>query len=87
MLSWFYKGGFSGTSFVCDKWLPQSHRPARVALNRQGGSVEPPESFAHQDKPGALSPCGAERKAGSRTSATLVLQKVSAKKMAVAIFS
>ena len=42
MLSWFYKGGFSGTLFVWEKVLPQSHRAgvnARSALNRQGGNI------------------------------------------------
>ena len=35
-------GRLSGYRFVCDKWLSQSRSPARAALNRQGGSVEPP---------------------------------------------
>jgi len=33
------KGGFSGTSFVWEKWLPQSHRGQAPALNRQGGNI------------------------------------------------
>ena len=44
--------------------------PLVPALPQQGGSVEPPESFAYQDEPGTLSPCGAERTAESRTCAT-----------------
>ena len=46
------------------QWLV-SHR-----THQQGGVVTPPESFAYQDKPGTLSPCGAERKTGSKTCAT-----------------
>ena len=38
-------GRLSGYRFVCDKWLPQSRSPSRAALNRQGGSVEPPGTF------------------------------------------
>ena len=29
MLNWFYSGGFSGTIFVWEKWLPQSPRRQR----------------------------------------------------------
>ena len=43
MLSWSYKGGFFGNYLCVGKILPQSRSPARAALNRQGGSVEPPE--------------------------------------------
>lgn len=88
MLSWSYNGGFFG-NYLCMGQMVASvaQAPLVPALPQQGGSVEPPESFAHQAEPGALSPCGAERKAESRTCATLGLQKVSAKKMAVAIFS
>ena len=46
------------------QWLV-SHR-----TRQQGGVVTPSESFAYQDKPGTLSPCGAERKTGSKTCAT-----------------
>lgn len=60
---------FLGTIFVYEscflaQWLV-SHR-----TRQQGGVVTPPESFAYQDKPGTLSPCGAERRAESRTCAT-----------------
>lgn len=42
LLSWPYNGGFSGTIFVWEKVLPQSHRAgtsATPALNRQGGNI------------------------------------------------
>ena len=52
-------------SCLLAQWLV-SHR-----TRQQGGSVEPPWSFAYQAEPGTLSPCGAERIAGSRTCATL----------------
>ena len=39
MLRASLKGGFLGTSFVWEKWLPQSHRGQAPALNRQGGNV------------------------------------------------
>ena len=39
MLTSSVKGGFSGTSFVWEKWLPQSHRGQAPALNRQGGNI------------------------------------------------
>lgn len=39
MLRASLKGGFSGTSFVWEKWLPQSHRGQAPALNRQGGNI------------------------------------------------
>lgn len=42
MLSASLNGGFSGTSFVCVKLLPQSCKVCALALNRHGGSVEPP---------------------------------------------
>ena len=48
MLSWSYKGGFLGTIFVWEKWLPQSHRAgtsATPALNRQGGNVRVAASY------------------------------------------
>ena len=61
--------------------------PLVPALPQQGGSVEPPESFAYQDKPGTLSPYGADRKAESRTCAISSSSEVYAKKMAGAIFS
>ena len=58
-----------GTIFVYEscllvQWLI-SHR-----TRQQGGVVTPPESFAHPDEPGVLSPCGADRTADSRTCAT-----------------
>ena len=40
-------GRLLGYRFVCDKCLPQSRSPARAALNRQGGSVEPPGTFGN----------------------------------------
>ena len=75
-----------GTIFVYEscflaQWLV-SHR-----TRQQGGVVTPPESFAYQDKPGTLSPYGAERKAESKTCATSSSSEGYAKKMAVAIFS
>jgi len=71
MLSWSYNGGFFG-NYLCMGQMVASvaQAPLVPALHQQGGVVTPPESFAHQDEPGALSPCGAERKAESRTCAT-----------------
>lgn len=45
MLSSSLKGGFSGISFVWEKWLPQSHRGQAPALNRQGGNVRVAASY------------------------------------------
>ena len=46
MLSSSLKGGFSGISFVWEKWLPQSHRGQAPALNRQGGNVRVAASYS-----------------------------------------
>ena len=71
MLSWSYNGGFFGNYLCMGQMIASvAQAPLVPALPQQGGSVEPPESFAYQDKPGTLSPYGTERKAGSRTCAT-----------------
>lgn len=72
MLSWSYKVGFLGTIFVYEscflaQWLV-SHR-----TRQQGGVVTPPESFAYQDKPGTLSPCGAEKQKAGRAPPRVLL--------------
>ena len=74
MLNWSYNGGFF-ENYLCVGQMVASvaQAPLVPALHQQGGSVEPPESFAHQDEPGALSPCGAERKTGSKTGRKKVL--------------
>ena len=46
MLRASLKGGFSGTSFVWEKWLPQSHRGQAPALNRQGGNIRVAASYS-----------------------------------------
>ena len=88
MLSFPFTCGFFG-NYLCIGQIVASvaQAPLVPALHQQGGSVEPPESFAYQDKPGTLSPCGADSRAGIKTCTTFILQDVFAKKMAVAIFS
>ena len=88
MLSWSYNGGFFG-NYLCMGQMVASvaQAPLVPALPQQGGSVEPPESFAYLASQVRSLLVAQKEKQKAALAPHRVLQTGYAKKMAVAIFS
>ena len=88
MLSWSYNGGFFG-NYLCMGQMVASvaQAPLVPALPQQGGSVEPPESFAYLASQARSLLVAQKEKQEAELAPHRVLQDGYAKKMAVAIFS
>lgn len=88
MLSWSYNGGFF-EKYLCMGQMIASvaQAPLVPAFPQQGGSVEPPESFAYLASQVCSLLVAQKEKQKAGLAPHRVLQTGYAKKMAVAIFS